>query len=151
MQTRHPAAAMLAAALTLSFAATAPAADGVDPFAHVGFVHSDPVANDAREAMQGSPAPARPSSTTFGGAVPLARLDRMRGGDGNSTHTTNVADLDGRVDGNTATDVVSGTNRIADGSFANAAGISTVIQNSGSNVLIQNSTIVNVQFVDPTP
>lgn len=73
-------------------------------------------------------------------------LQSMRGGD---STTTNNVDIRGGVDGNSATNTVSGTNVIQDGSFANASGISTVIQNSGSNVLIQNGTVVNVQFVDP--
>ena len=86
----------------------------------------------------------------FGDTLATDRLDEMRGGDGNVTTTTNRADVRGNVGGNTATNVVGGGNLVSDGSFGNAAGISTVIQNSGSNVLIQNSTIVNVQFV-PTP
>lgn len=86
----------------------------------------------------------------FGNTLATDRLDAMRGGDGNVTTTTNRANVRGTVGGNTATNVVGGGNLVADGSFGNAAGISTVIQNSGSNVLIQNSTIVNVQFV-PTP
>ena len=35
--------------------------------------------------------------------------------------------------------------------FANASGISTVIQNTGANVLIQNAMIVNVKFADSGP
>jgi hypothetical protein len=35
---------------------------------------------------------------------------------------------------------------IAGGSFSNASGLPTVIQNTGANVLIQNATIVNVRF-----
>lgn len=93
---------------------------------------------------------AAPARTPFGTAVAIESLDAMRGGDATTTTTTNRADLRGNVGGNTATNVLGAGNRVADGSFANAAGISTVIQNSGSNVLIQNSTIVNVQFV-PTP
>lgn len=82
--------------------------------------------------------------------VPLdsGALDAMRGGDGSTTNTVDVA---GRVDGNSADGVVSGANTIQGGAFGGSAGISTVIQNSGSNVLIQNGMVVNVQFVDPTP
>jgi hypothetical protein len=89
---------------------------------------------------------AAPAIAGIGAPLPAASLQSMRGGD--STVNNNV-DIRGGVDGNTATDVVSGTNVIQGGSFANANGISTVIQNSGSNVLIQNGTVVNVQFVDP--
>lgn len=85
-------------------------------------------------------------------AAPMAvdALDDLRGGSNNRNTTTNLSDLDGRVDGNTATGIVTGTNLVDGGAFGNAAGLSTIIQNSGNNVLIQNSTIVSVQFV-PTP
>jgi hypothetical protein len=52
----------------------------------------------------------------------------------------------GTVDGNTATHVVAGSNLVDGGSFSGAAGINTVIQNSGANVLIQNGTTVNVRI-----
>ena len=37
-----------------------------------------------------------------------------------------------------------GTLRISPGAFADSSGISSVIQNTGNNVLIQNSTVVNL-------
>ncbi len=69
-------------------------------------------------------------------------LARQRGG----TDTRNDARIDGAVAANTAVNVVSGANSIGAGSFANMAGIPVVIQNSGANVLIQNATIINLQF-----
>jgi hypothetical protein len=54
--------------------------------------------------------------------------------------------VDGTVSNSTAVDIASGTNAVTGGAFTNAAGIPTVIQNSGSNVLIQNALIVNLQF-----
>jgi hypothetical protein len=87
---------------------------------------------------------------TFGPTVAGDALDAMRGGTDNKTITTNVSDVDGRVDGNTAINAITGGNLMDGGAFSNAAGLSTVIQNSGNNVLIQNSTVVSVQFV-PTP
>lgn len=83
----------------------------------------------------------------IGQALDNDALDELRGGD--SAVVRVEVHNDGRVDGNTADDVVSGWNVIHSGAFANGSGISTVIQNSGSNVLIQNGTAVNVQFVDP--
>jgi hypothetical protein len=50
------------------------------------------------------------------------------------------------VANNSATNVVTGSNVIDAGSFANMSGIPVVIQNSGANVLIQNATIINLQF-----
>lgn len=58
----------------------------------------------------------------------------------------NDMQLSGSVANNSAVNVMSGSNYIADGAFSNASGLPMVIQNSGSNVLIQNATIVNVQF-----
>lgn len=148
MRTQTPLrAAMLAASLVLGAPALAGEFDSMPPI--------DPATVALATAPQASldvlpDAPIVPVDPAFGTAVPTDRLDGMRGGDGNTSTTSNRADLRGTVDGNSATNVIAGGNLVADGSFGNAAGISTVIQNSGSNVLIQNSTIVNVQFV-PTP
>ncbi len=84
--------------------------------------------------------------TGIGASVDVMKLDRLRGGE--STVENNVL-LDGTVENNTADHVVSGSNAISDGAFSNATGINTVIQNTGSNVLIQNGMVVNVQFVAP--
>ena len=98
-----------------------------------------------------SPAPQLPvvAVSELGHAVAVDRLSALRGGDGSQTE--NLIDVDGSVDDNTAHHITSGTNSIADGAFSNASGINTVIQNSGSNVLIQNGMVVNIQFVAPTP
>ena len=74
--------------------------------------------------------------------VPGGPLARQRGG----TDTRNDMRLDGSVAANTAVNVVTGTNSIDAGSFANMAGIPVVIQNSGANFLIQNATIINLQL-----
>lgn len=81
----------------------------------------------------------------MGQAIGADVLDGFRGGD----NVDNNVIIDGNVTGNTADRIVSGSNTIQDGAFANADGIFTVIQNSGSNVLIQNGMVVNVQFLDP--
>lgn len=86
------------------------------------------------------------NATDIGASVDVMKLDGLRGG--TSTVENNVL-LDGTVEGNTADHVVSGSNAISDGAFSNASGINTVIQNTGSNVLIQNGMVVNVQFVAP--
>jgi len=82
---------------------------------------------------------AQAPSRTDASVGPLAR---QRGG----TDTRNDMRLDGSVAANTAVNVVTGTNSIDAGSFANMAGIPVVIQNSGANVLIQNATIINLQL-----
>ena len=87
-------------------------------------------------------------NTGMGVAVDAAALEQLRGGE--STVDNDVL-LEGTVENNTADRIVSGSNAISDGAFTNANGINTVIQNTGSNVLIQNGMVVNVQFVAPTP
>ena len=85
---------------------------------------------------------ARNSPFGAGAAVGMQRLTGSRGG----ASTTTTVDIGGVVKDATATNVATGNNAIRDGSFANAVGFNTVIQNSGANVLIQNSMTVNVQF-----
>ncbi|MEM5278208.1 hypothetical protein VSR17_24620 [Cupriavidus taiwanensis] len=101
---------------------------------------------DAAAATAAVAAPAPAPAALFAGAaraVPVSRLDDVRGG---AEVTVNDMRLHGTVADNAAVNTLSGTNHITDGAFSNAAGIPTAIQNSGSNVLIQNATIVNVQF-----
>jgi len=78
------------------------------------------------------------------GSKPMAAaaLAAKRGGD----RVFNDAQLKGVVADNQASNLTTGMNVISDGAFSGSAGLSTVIQNSGNNVLIQNSTIVNVQL-----
>ena len=79
----------------------------------------------------------------FGVAAAPGLLDSARGGAGG---TGASADLRGVVTGNSATSVVTGANTIQASSFAGASGIPIVIQNTGANVLIQNATVINLQF-----
>lgn len=78
-------------------------------------------------------------------------IERLGGMSGRDSTVDNDVTIDGTVDGNTADGIVSGSNVIGGGAFDNASGITTVVQNSGSNVLIQNGMVVNVQFVPPAP
>lgn len=81
----------------------------------------------------------------MGTSMPVEALDQYRGGTSvNSIKSEAVSN--GLLQDATATNVATGHNTIADGAFSNAVGLPIVIQNSGANVLIQNSTIVNVQF-----
>ncbi|MDJ0927621.1 MAG: carbon storage regulator [Gammaproteobacteria bacterium] len=56
----------------------------------------------------------------------------------------NEQNLNGVVSDNTAIDTVTGHNAISGEAFTGAAGFVSSIQNTGNNVLIQSSTIVNV-------
>ena len=92
-------------------------------------------------SVAGQPTPAAPPASP---AVASAEvLGSARGGSDAIASDTRVQ---GGVNGNAATNVNSGANLIQSGSFANSAGIPVVIQNSGANVLIQNATVINLQF-----
>ncbi len=80
----------------------------------------------------------------IGTPIAVERLMQMRGGSDTGESTVTI---DGSVDGNSAEDVFSGSNHI-ENAFGQAAGITTVIQNSGSNVLIQSGVAVNIMFTD---
>jgi hypothetical protein len=90
-------------------------------------------------------ADAPPLSPVLGFGMPLsmASLQDLRGG---FDSVNNDLQLSGTVADNLARNVVTGNNTIADGSFANVTGFPIVIQNSGANVLIQNATIINIQY-----
>jgi hypothetical protein len=70
------------------------------------------------------------------------QLDQQRG----RQTVFNTNDVDGQLYNNEAVSNVTGSNFVTDGSFAGMSGFSTVIQNSGNNVLIQNATVLNLQF-----
>jgi len=55
-----------------------------------------------------------------------------------------VMELDGVVQDNAALNNVTGHNIIRSGSFTNSSGLTTTIQNSGNNVLIQNATLLQL-------
>lgn len=83
----------------------------------------------------------------FGVALDGTLLEQQRGGSDLGTPVPVSSILsNGVVGDNRATDVVTGSNVIRDGAFTSASGIPVVIQNTGANVLIQNSTIVNLQL-----
>ncbi len=75
--------------------------------------------------------------------VAVARLADMRAG---VDTVSNELRVNGAVTDNAATNISSGANTIASGAFSNASGLPVAIQNSGSNVLIQNATIINIQM-----
>jgi len=127
----------------------------------VAFVLSLPVTTRAAEpettqtvataasdtSIPASTATSEPSAQ-LGQPLSTQTLEAQRGGDDN---VHNVIEVTGDVSNNTAYNVATGANTIREGSFENASGINTVVQNTGANVLIQNATILNVQFANPNP
>ncbi len=117
------------------------------PLAHAGPPGpSDPPAPAAMPATSAHDATQTPTVPAWQ-PVALSQLDGLRGGDGAESNVL----IDGLVDGNTAENIETGDNLLGGGAFGHASGINTVIQNSGSNVLIQSGTAVSVQFSSPTP
>lgn|GEM_PF-1048740 len=125
-----------------------------DPVAMVPTSLVDPVTPQtmpdlATATPDAAPAPL-PATSTFSfagsGPVDIERLANMRGGEETIESNTSV---DGSVHDNTADHVVSGSNSINGDAFSNASGLNTVIQNSGSNVLIQNGMSIQVIFANP--
>lgn len=80
----------------------------------------------------------------FTGALLDAQtLENYRGG--SEFDVSNESFVSGTVGGNQAYNLSTGDNLITEGSFAGTSGFATVVQNSGNNVLIQTSTIINLQ------
>ena len=66
------------------------------------------------------------------------------------TITINDQDQDGDVSDNVAIGNTNGGNLINGDAFSHSSGVMSTVQNSGNNVLIQNSTIINVSVDTPT-
>ena len=64
--------------------------------------------------------------------------------------TINDQEQDGDVTDNVALGNTTGNNTIDSDSFTNASGIINTVQNTGNNVLIQHSTIINVSMDTPS-
>lgn len=100
--------------------------------------------------MAGTPAwgdteidPVGSNGSTLGvAAMADDQLDQLRG----RQTVFNTNDVDGQLYNNEAFSNVTGGNSVSDGSFGGMSGFATVIQNSGNNVLIQNATVLNLQF-----
>lgn len=63
--------------------------------------------------------------------------------------TLNDQDQDGDVTDNVAIGNTNGDNLINGEAFSNTSGFLSTVQNTGNNVLIQNSTIINVSVETP--
>lgn len=83
------------------------------------------------------------NDAVFGTPIPELDLGTQRGGDVRVTNTNN---LDAQLHDNTAIANVTGSNFVTSEAFSNSSGFSTVVQNSGNNVIIQNATVLNLQM-----
>jgi len=80
--------------------------------------------------------------------VSLDKLDEARGMGGVDITALNTMNVKATLTDNIATNNVTGANVIDTSAFTGANGMFSVIQNSGNNVVIQDSTIVNVTIVN---
>lgn len=140
-----------ACVLALAAALAGPASAG-EPALLDADVLKTPAVEGTDQLFQAAPAvlPYRHDVSTtlsIGGAkaeaVDLNKLEHERG---RADTVFNDTKLNGDVANNSAFNVQTGSNTIDAGSFANMSGIPVVIQNSGANVLIQNATVINLQF-----
>lgn len=79
---------------------------------------------------------------SLGAKLSSEALDSQRGGE------MIINEIDERADlfDNSAINNVTGSNFITDNAFGGAAGLPVAVQNTGNNVIIQNSFIVNLQM-----
>jgi hypothetical protein len=92
-------------------------------------------ANEPNELDQNEP-----GQNMLGAVATDSALSISRGTD-NVTSTNN---LGASLYGNSALNTVTGGNFVTNGAFASSTGFSTVVQNSGNNVLIQSALILNL-------
>jgi hypothetical protein len=72
------------------------------------------------------------------------RLDVHRGGQDDAY--ANINEARARVADTSVTNASTGNNIVSEGSITNNAGLPIVVQNSGNGVVIQNTTILNLQL-----
>ena len=96
------------------------------------------------EEAPGSSALSPASSDVFAKPVSAELLDSNRGGA--DTLVVNEHKLSATLSHNSASDLSTGTNAISDGAFVGSSGFPMVIQNTGNNVIIQNSTTLNLNL-----
>jgi hypothetical protein len=116
---------------------------------------ASPVASTARSKAAVA-APARHAKTSLpeskdAGDLLAANVladDELANQRGGADSHLNQNTATGTVAGNVASQLNTGSNTISESAFSNASGIPIVIQNSGNNVLIQNSTILNLQLTN---
>lgn len=102
-----------------------------------------PVFADDAGAIPAMPEMATSEIAAFGERVSDADLSTNRGG---SALQINEMRLDSKLYNNQAIANVTGSNFVTQDAFSGASGFSTVVQNSGNNVIIQNATILNISL-----
>ncbi|MBN7797479.1 hypothetical protein [Parahaliea mediterranea] len=101
-------------------------------------------------AMDSNEAPPSPSPLFAVAAVSAGELDANRGREGLDIDELVMQLNDVRADASVANNVLNsqstGGNLVEAGAFSNAAGLVFNVQNSGNHVVIQNTTLINVNL-----
>ena len=92
----------------------------------------------------------RVENTEFSDPVSSNTLDALSGGQDmqidNIDMLVSNMNLKAQMEKNVLYSTSTGANTVSNGAFSNANGISTVIQNSGNQVIINNALILNLQI-----
>ncbi|MGC1955049.1 MAG: hypothetical protein WA970_21225 [Gammaproteobacteria bacterium] len=80
--------------------------------------------------------------------VSQLELDAERGRYKPELAQFNSQELEAVLEDNSAIGTTNGHNTVANQAFTNAQGHLSVIQNSGNNVIIQDTTIYNITFIN---
>jgi hypothetical protein len=131
----------LSALCVLSMSTGVSASDDSIPSAYIAEGADSPIALYVAASRVEGPA----DISELGKGVDTSTLASMSGGT-DYYNTTQNSTITGTVSSDSASHVYSGDNVITGSSFAGEAGIPIVVQNSGSNVLIQNATVISVGF-----
>ena len=88
--------------------------------------------------------------TVFGTPVDRKVLDSLSGGQNISIDTIDILannmKLSGDMKDNLLYSTNTGMNQVSNDAFSSASGISTVVQNSGNQVIINNALILNLRM-----
>lgn len=79
---------------------------------------------------------------TLGSKLPASTLSQQRGGE----LIVNHVDEQAKLTDNRAINNATGGNFITDSAFHGASGLPVAVQNTGNNVIIQNSFILNLRL-----
>jgi hypothetical protein len=109
------------------------------PLAKAQVTYVEPVVPASASATAVAPL----ADDRLGSALGDHRLSAQRGG-----QEVQLSDIKARsvVSENSAHHLTTGNNTVTQGAFGHTSGIPMLIQNSGNNVSIQNSTILNLQL-----
>jgi hypothetical protein len=109
------------------------------PLAKAEVTYVEPVVPASASAMAVAPL----ADDRLGSALSDNRLSAQRGG-----QDAQLGEIKAKstVSDNSAHHLTTGTNTITEGAFGHINGMPMVIQNSGNNVSIQNSTVLNLQL-----